>query len=91
MPQAGNGWRAAVPMLHLISGFSTPSPKVKNFDPTGAYIRRWVPELAHLDDADVHAPWNVVTPPEYYPKRMVDHAAARQAALEALKKIKNSA
>ena len=68
-----------------------PVTQGEKFDPTGAYIRRWVPELAHLDNADVHAPWNAVTPPAHYPHRMVDHAAARQAALEALKKIKNSA
>ncbi|MFO0628367.1 MAG: FAD-binding domain-containing protein [Polyangiales bacterium] len=32
-------------------------------DPTGAFIRRWVPELAHLVGASVHAPWTVGGPP----------------------------
>ena len=26
-------------------------------DPTGAYIRRWVPELANLSSAYIHTPW----------------------------------
>ena len=29
----------------------------KKFDPDGAYVRRFVPELARLDRAFVHAPW----------------------------------
>ena len=52
------------------------------FDPQGEYVRRYVPELRHLDGAACHEPW--ATPEGYahgYPQRIVDHAAERQAAL----------
>ncbi|WP_406729949.1 deoxyribodipyrimidine photo-lyase [Streptomyces sp. GD-15H] len=31
----------------------------KRFDPQGAYVRRWVPELADVDDRTVHEPWRL--------------------------------
>ena len=30
------------------------------FDPDGAYVRRYVPELAHLAGAATHEPWKVL-------------------------------
>jgi deoxyribodipyrimidine photo-lyase len=54
----------------------TQSPK---FDSAG-YIREWVPELAHLPDGDIHDP---VLPVRGYPRKIVDHAAARARALAA--------
>ena len=58
----------------------------QRFDPEGTFIRRYVPELAHLDDVAIHAPWSVAAergaaPPEAYPPPIVDHAKARAAAL----------
>lgn len=26
-------------------------------DPKGEFIRKWIPELAHLDDRSIHEPW----------------------------------
>ncbi len=52
------------------------------FDPDGAYVRRWVPELAHLPGAAAHEPWR--HPQGYaagYPPRILDHAAEREEAL----------
>jgi deoxyribodipyrimidine photo-lyase len=34
-----------------------PCCRREKFDPAGAYVRRWVPELAALPDAYIHQPW----------------------------------
>jgi deoxyribodipyrimidine photo-lyase len=34
-----------------------PVKQGQEHDPQGRYIRRWVPELAALSDADLHTPW----------------------------------
>ncbi len=69
----------------------------EKFDPDGAYVRRYVPELARLDTRFIHHPWDA--PPEVlheagvalgktYPERLVDHGVARDRALAALKSFK---
>jgi deoxyribodipyrimidine photo-lyase len=55
------------------------------FDPDGAYVRRWVPELAHLPGAAAHEPWESVGGYAHgYPERIVDHAEERLEALSRL-------
>ncbi len=64
----------------------------KRFDPHGDYVRRWVPELAHVPEAAIHEPWTM-GPDEQaaarcrigvdYPAPIVDHAAARERSLAA--------
>ncbi|MFF0264764.1 cryptochrome/photolyase family protein [Kribbella sp. NPDC004536] len=49
------------------------------FDPDGAYVRRWIPELRHLDGKTAHEPWKYDAPG--YPTPVVDHAEARREAL----------
>ncbi len=44
----------------------------RKFDPKGDYVRRWVPELADLPDRYVHRPWDAPSPPDHYPKPIVD-------------------
>ncbi len=34
-----------------------PVRQSERFDPRGDYLRRWLPELAGLPDAQLHAPW----------------------------------
>jgi deoxyribodipyrimidine photo-lyase len=68
-----------------------PVTQGEKFDADGAYVRRYVPELARLPDKYLHAPW---TAPEMelhlagirlgltYPRPIVDLAAGRQRALD---------
>ncbi|MER5506430.1 deoxyribodipyrimidine photo-lyase [Streptomyces sp. NPDC002766] len=36
-----------------------PLTQAKRYDPDGAYVRRWVPELAEVDSPFVHEPWKL--------------------------------
>lgn len=55
------------------------------FDPEGDYVRRWVPELAHLPGRAAHEPWAHDEGYAHgYPERIVDHAAERLEALSRL-------
>jgi deoxyribodipyrimidine photo-lyase len=60
----------------------------QKFDPDGVYVKRWVPELKDVPVEFIHCPWDMAVPPKSYTKRIVDHAVARDKALEAFKKIK---
>jgi deoxyribodipyrimidine photo-lyase len=60
-----------------------PVTQGKKFDPQGDYVRRWVPELAHLAGKAVHEPWEHDDGYAHdYPQRIVDHAEERKVALE---------
>ncbi len=66
-----------------------PIEQGKKFDSDGAYIRKYVPELAHLGRSDIHEPWLYLDGySNGYPERIVDHAVERLESLERLKEIK---
>ncbi len=66
-----------------------PIGQSRKFDPTARYLRRWVPEIAHLDDTSIHEPWTCPAgAPASYPGPIVDHAAERIEALDRLKRLK---
>ncbi len=58
------------------------------FDPEGAYVKRWIPELADCPAAFVHEPWKAprgLRARLGYPEPMVDHAIARERFLATAK------
>jgi len=89
---AGSGADAA-PYFRIFN----PVRQGERFDPGGAYVRRWVRELADLPDSAIHAPWTAseetlaaagVRLGESYPRPIVDHAQARKDALAAFDVVK---
>jgi deoxyribodipyrimidine photo-lyase len=89
---AGSGADAA-PYFRIFN----PVLQGRKFDPDGAYVRRWVPELARLDSAHIHAPWTApvaaleeagVKLGRDYPAPIVDHDFARRRALAAYEKMR---
>ena len=53
------------------------------FDPSGAYIRRWVPELSDVEDDEIHDPSPLVRASTGYPLPIVDHREAIRSYKEA--------
>jgi len=60
----------------------------EKFDPGGAYVRKFVPELAGMPDKYIHRPWEAPDPPRNYPKPIVDLAEGRSRALAAFQALK---
>lgn len=75
---AGTG-RDAAPYFRVFN----PVTQGEKFDPDGAYVRQWVPELRGVPGRAVHQPWTLgLEAPADYPDRIVDHAAERKVALD---------
>ena len=80
---AGTGTDAA-PYFRVFN----PTSQGAKFDPSGDYVRRFVPELADVDSKHIHDPSGLgLLAPEGYPAPMVDHAAERNEALARYKKV----
>ena len=71
----------------------------EKFDPDGAYVSRFVPELAKLPPKFIHHPWDApadvlakagVRLGKTYPHPIVDHATARDRALDALRSMRQA-
>ena len=68
-----------------------PALQQARHDPTGAYVRRWVPELGEVPDERLAQPWEMTQAQQReascvierdYPAPIVDHAEERRHALE---------
>jgi deoxyribodipyrimidine photo-lyase len=91
---AGSGADAA-PYFRVFN----PVLQGEKFDPDGAYVRRFVPELAGLPSTYLHAPWTApaallaaagIRLGSTYPRPVVDVAAGRDRALAAFDQLKSS-
>lgn len=67
-----------------------PVSQGERFDPDGAYVRRWVPELADVAAPVVHRPWTdpAVLRRSGYPAPMLDLAETRADALAAWRALR---
>ena len=74
---AGTGTDAA-PYFRIMN----PILQSRKCDPKGDYIRKWVPELAHLDGQAIHEPGSLERAAANYPEPIVDHSKARERALK---------
>jgi deoxyribodipyrimidine photo-lyase len=68
-----------------------PVTQSEKFDPTGAFIRKYIPELARVPNEHIHAPWKMSAEQQRaagliigkdYPAPVVDHAEARAITLD---------
>lgn len=92
---AGSGADAA-PYFRVFN----PILQGEKFDPDGAYVRKFVPELAKLPSRYIHKPWEAprkvlevsnVSLGSTYPAPIVDHQEARNRALDAYQTMKGQA
>ena len=77
-----------------------PISQSEKFDSSGDFIRRWVPELAALSGADIHAPWRLseetqarygIRIGQHYPLPVVDHDEGRRATMLRYQKARSQA
>ncbi len=90
---AGSGADAA-PYFRIFN----PILQSRKFDASGDYIREWIPELKNLDARHIHAPWEAdagvlkkagIEIGKTYPHIIIEHAAARQRALDAYTRLRS--
>ena len=76
-----------------------PTSQGEKFDPHGDYVRKWCPELTKLPDKWLHQPHTApveilraagVELGRNYPRPIVSHAIAREVALEAFARTRNT-
>lgn len=73
-----------------------PALQSQRFDPDGKYIRKWVPELAHVKSQYIHQPWIAhhaetgLHIGKDYPKPIINHQEARDRALQYYKALEKT-
>lgn len=80
---AGTGTDAA-PYFRVFN----PTSQSEKFDPSGEYLRTWVPEIASLDNKSIHDPSALgLLAPSGYAEPIVDHSVERLEALARYKAV----
>ena len=93
-PASNNGgwqWSAstgtdAQPYFRIFS----PVAQGERFDPDGAYVRRFVPELCDVPVRLLHRPWQAPALCPGYPAPIVEHAERRRVALARFEEAKRA-
>jgi deoxyribodipyrimidine photo-lyase len=100
-PASNNGgwqWTAGVgtdaaPYFRIFN----PVSQGQKFDPDGVFVRRWLPELAHVPARFIHEPWLMERSEQEragcvigvdYPPPIIDHGWARERVLAAFQAVK---
>ncbi len=82
---AGTGTDAA-PYFRIFN----PVAQAEKFDPEGAFVRQWVPELKDFPGSQIHQPWEnpLLLSKSKYPERIVLHGEQREKCLALFKAIR---
>jgi deoxyribodipyrimidine photo-lyase len=65
-----------------------PISQSEKFDPEGAFIRHWLPELASLSNKEIHDPTPISRQSLNYPNQIVDLRSSRVRAIEAFSSLR---
>ena len=91
---AGGCGADAAPYFRIFN----PVRQGQRFDPEGAYVKRWLPELRELPQRFIHCPWEMSDAEQThcgvrigrdYPEPVVDLKRSREQALEAFRQMRN--
>ena len=67
-----------------------PIKQSQDQDPNGRFIRRWIPEIAHLPDHLIHTPWLVPHRVADYAPPIIEEATSRRQAATKLSAIRKT-
>ncbi len=65
-----------------------PISQSEKFDPQGAFIKHWIPELATLGSKEIHNPSPISRKALNYPAQIVDLQSSRVRAIDAFKNLR---
>ncbi|WP_441347499.1 FAD-binding domain-containing protein [Shimia sp. MMG029] len=88
--------QSGVTGINALRGYN-PIKQSRDQDPSGMFIRKWVPELDHLPNETIHVPYASETPlfrPRFntnYPPPIVDHKVAARWAKTQISEVKKTA